>query len=146
MAGACSSGERSILDQRLEDGRQIREIMPSHGTSALLVFDARTCFGCDSELPLWRSARARAPDRVLIVVIGPLTPDDRKAFILAHLPVAGVIAQPHGATNDLVGSYLIWRGRVTARARTKAEQEQRQLWRQIGVTDGTQRQDQPAGR
>lgn len=146
MAGACSLGERSILDQRLEDGRQIREIMPVRGTSALLVLDARTCFGCDSELPLWRSARDRAADRVLIVVIGPVTPDDRRAFILAHLPVAGVVAQPRGATHDLVGSYLVSGGRVTASARTKAEKEQRQLWKQIAVVERVQRREQVESR
>ena len=124
----CRDAPRGILEMKLENGLRVSDLLPAKGRAALLVYEAAQCFSCDSDLPLWAKARQRDGSKVKIVVTGPVTGADRRALILAHIPVVGVIPATVAQSHELAGSYLLVDGQVIAIARTKKEKEREQLW------------------
>lgn len=109
MALAAMSCQRhqDVGQLRLEDGRIIRDILDSTGTSVLLIVEPPDCVSCETTLYEWQEW-ARGPGRTMRVILTRTpTPAERNAIILSRQRVHGIL---HTPSTDLAPSAFLFHG------------------------------------
>jgi hypothetical protein len=131
VVAACRPEAGSILDERVADGRLIRSLVPASGKAAIVIYDAKTCFSCGSDLPAWQRAVSERAARVVILASPPVVSEDWRAFRLQRVAIAGALSRAPFSADDLPAEFIIEDGRVTSIALGLADTRARRLWNHV---------------
>lgn len=110
----CTAGTRSVLDERLTDGRTVREILDTGQPTAVLVYSPGDCFACNSSLQSWKQLEDTAGVRLRLILASEPTNADSRSLVIQRLEVAGVLDRETSAETTSPREYFIVDGRVLA--------------------------------
>ena len=112
----CAPARTSVLDERLSDGRRVRELLTAAKPTALLVYSPGDCFACNSSLPGWKGLENAGKVEMVLVLASPPTERDSRSLVIQRLKAAGVLANPVGADGASPREYVVENGAVLASA------------------------------
>ena len=112
----CVDTRASVLDERLSDGRRIRELLTATKPTVLLVYSPGDCFACNNSLPGWKGLENAGKVEMVLVLASPPTERDSRSLVIQRLKAAGVLANPIGADGSSPREYVVENGAVVASA------------------------------
>lgn len=100
LGGACSTapastsdgGAESALEERVEGGARVGDLLAPDAPTAVLVYPARFAFTCSAELALWQDLARSGHVHLVVLLTREPTAADRRALALRRIQVAGVLA------------------------------------------------------
>lgn len=134
LALACSNPAREVFEATLDDGRQVAELVRSSDErTSLLFYTAEACLVCGTALPRWLAASRDGQIKVVLIVAGEVSEEDRRILRVHRIPVIGFAQHQTLARTRLPAEYIIEDGRVSAHAEGYPEVRAKQLWRQASL-------------
>lgn len=118
----------SILDQNLESGGNVSDLLDGNQPTVILVYTAATCLACNTPLPIWENLATAGRVELVLLLDGSLSEADRKVMRIRRIPVAGVLSGSGWPANKLPSEYLISKGNVVATAEGGTQVYERKLW------------------
>ena len=143
VLGIGCAGTSSILAERLDDGRVVRDIIPHDSPAALLVYDVRACMTCGVAIPVWRSLMRDSTVSVKLILVGDVSDQDRRILKLQRIAISGTITRRSMPVEFLPSEYLFANGVIHAKAVGQEAVRTRRLWAHLASLAGVPRVARP---
>lgn len=100
VVAACSRATGaepvSVLDEPLQGGGTVADLLAPDRPTALLVYPPGYTFACAAELVRWRELEKEGRVRAVLVLDQPPNEADRKALAIRRVQVDGIISRKPG--------------------------------------------------
>jgi hypothetical protein len=127
LVPACHSPPDTVLEGRLEDGRVLRELMAPDRPTALLIYDASTCFSCGTPIPNWEAMERDGKIRLVLVLTGSPTDADQRVLRIRRIPVTAIL-KDHPQSLIVPSEYVVEGGAIRAAAEGRRQIDSLRLW------------------
>jgi hypothetical protein len=95
----------------------------------VLVYDATACFACGVSISNWEALARDGKVRLVILLSGEPSEDDRRALSLQHVPVTGVLAGTTLPRSRVPSEYLVRNAVIIASAEGQEQIKALRLWK-----------------
>jgi hypothetical protein len=136
-ASAREAEPASVLEEPLQGGGTVADLLAPDRPTALLVYPPGYTFACAAELVRWRELEKEGRVHAVLVLDRPPNEADRKALAIRRVHVGGIISRGPGGKPPR--EFLVEGGaiRVTAQGTAQTGFRSPVLARVMGTADAT---------
>lgn len=117
LLAACGGqpAPRTVLEEPLQGGGTVADLLAADRPTALLVYPPGYTFACAAELVRWRELEKSGRVRAVLVLDQPPNEADRKALAIRRVQVGGIISRK--AAGEPPREFLVQGGTIRVSAR-----------------------------